>query len=229
MNQQPTKAQSPGRFPKIDLHNFESFYFTEPIQNMLQDQNPAIRLRGLQQIRNKKSHKFVKEIRNYLLDNDEQVRTEARKKLQLIEMYYRKKFSIFQDLTNKCPDHPGFRLGFAITCLRYSQNWVENAKLQEYFLRQSLKELNHLIRVFEPNCRYFYYRAQVLTALNQNRLAIEDLKKVLSQKPGHRGAMLSLIDLSFQTKEPQNTLPYIRQLCNKKLPASLQAALLFWK
>jgi len=156
------------------------------------------------------------------------VQTEARRKLKPIEIFYRRKFNFFQDRLKKQPNRLGYQLGFAVICLRYAQIWVEDGKLQEYFLRQAFKNLNQLIRIYEPKARYFYYRGQVLREFNQPRLAAEDFKKVLQQNPRHYGAMLALIDFYLQQRQPHIAIQLIKKLQQHKLPLVYRQALQYW-
>ena len=206
----------------------ESFFQTEPLVNMLKDNSPSARLFGLKQLQQKNTKKTVNQLRNLSFDVDESIQDEARKKLAPIEMFYRRKFSFFQEMLQKYPNDPAYKLGFAVTSFRYSQVWVENKRLQDYFLRQALKYLNQLVRMFAPKTRYFYYRAKVLVDLNENRLAIEDLKTVLKQKQNHTGAILSLIDLYLKVNKPQSSYNLIKLLEEKKLPDQIQNSLDFW-
>ena len=217
--------QSPNQKVKI----FESFFQTEPLINSLKDSVPSIRLAGIKQLRGEKDKNIVNQLRNLLMDSDESVQTEARKKLNPIEMFYRKKFSFFHEMLQKSPDDPGYKLGFAVTCFRYSQVWVENRRLREYFLRQALKYLNQLIRMFEAKSRYLYYRGKVLYDLNEYRLAIEDFKIVFKQNRKHTGAILSLIDLYLKEKKPASSYELIKILQNKKLPKQVQTSIDFWQ
>ena len=206
----------------------ERYFSLEPLINMFRDPNPASRLSAIRQLQSGNNRIFVNELRPFLHDSSEEVQCEAHRKLKPVEMFYRKKFSFFQFKLKKEPDEPAYKLGFAITCLRYAQIWVEEEKLQEYFFRQAIKYLNHLIRVYDPKAKYFYYRGQTLLGMGQNRFAIEDFKKVLQFRPNHTGAMLALIDQYLTLYTPHKALPLIQQLQQKKLPASLKVALNFW-
>lgn len=214
--------------PNQKVQISESFFQIEPLINMVNDSSPSVRLAGTKQLRGAKGNKIVTQLRKLSLDSNASVQEEARKKLNPVEMFYRRKFSVFQDMLQKQPDEPAYKLGFAVTCYRYSQVWVENKRLQEYFLRQALKYLNQLIRMFEPKSRYLYYRAKVLSDLNENKLAIEDFKNVLKRNKNHTGAILSLIDLYLKTNKPENSYRLIKVLQGKKLPKQIQTAINFW-
>lgn len=210
------------------IHIPENFFLTEPIMNMLADKNPATRLSGLKQIKGMNNRNLINKLHNLTFDPSRDVQFETQKKLKPIEMFYRRKFSFYQDNLTKFPDQPGYKLGFSLTCLRYAQNWVVNMELREYFLKQAIKYMNQLIRIHEPKVNYFYLRGQVLFELNQKRAAIEDFKKVLHQRPNHTGAILSLIELYLQTYKPSAINQLIGKLKQKKLPPKIKAAIEFW-
>jgi predicted Zn-dependent protease len=216
--------QNPNQKVKIS----ESFFQTEPLINSLKDSVPSIRLAGIKQLHGEKDKNIVNQLRNLLIDSDESVQIEARKKLNPIEMFYRRKFSFFHEMLQKSPDEPAYKLGFAVTCFRYSQVWVENRRLRDYFLRQALKYLNQLIRMFEAKSRYLYYRGKVLCELNEYRLAIEDFKIVLKQNSKHTGAILSLINLYLMVNKPASSYQLIKILNIKKLPKQIQTSIDFW-
>ena len=177
-------------------------YELEPIENMLHDPNRLVRAEAIRQLRPTRNRMFVNEIRALQFDSAPMVRQEASKKLKPIESYYRRWFFFFQSQTKKQPNYPGYRFGFAIVCLRYSQVWVHDAKLRDHFLHEALKHLNRVIRTFEPKSVYFYYRGQVLSSLRREKLAIEDFKKVLLARQRHWGAAFALVDLYLRTRQP---------------------------
>ena len=213
---------------KSKTHIPESVYFIEPLLNMLGDKNPSTRLSGLKRIKGTNNRNLITKLHNLTFDSSYAVQLETQRKLKPIEMYYRKKFSFYQDNLKKFPDNTGYRLGFSLTCLRYAQNWVVNVELREYFLKQALKLINQLIRIYEPKTKYFYFRGQILGELNQKRAAIEDFNKVLLQRPNHTSAILSLIELYLYTNNPAKVKQLIGKLKQKKLPPKIQAAIDFW-
>ncbi|HDL17633.1 MAG TPA: hypothetical protein ENH29_01100 [Bacteroidetes bacterium] len=224
----PQTSHYENKKPNANKKIPERYFCLEPLVNMLRDPNPASRLFAIRQLQSWNNRFFVSKLRSFLHDSSEAVQIEARRKLKPVEMFYRKKFSFFQFKLKKEPDEPAYKLGFAITCLRYAQIWVEEEKLQEYFFRQAIKYLNQLIRVHEPKAKYFYYRGQTLLGMGQNRFAIEDFKKVLQFRPNHTGAMLTLIDQYLTLYALHKALPLIQQLQQKKLPASLTSVVNFW-
>ncbi len=199
-----------------------------PNENLLAEKNPALVSQGLRHLKQLQRKESVLLLRRFLFHPSEQVQNEARRKLKRLEMGYRRKFFHFQDRMKRYPNYPGFKLGFAVVCLRYAQIWTEDSRLKEYFLRQALKHLNQLIRLFHPREKYFYLRGQVLCELGHLHLALADFDRVLQLRPSHLGARFSLIDLYFRTGRPETALQHLHELRQRPCPRVLRPMLDFF-
>ncbi|HHM24403.1 MAG TPA: hypothetical protein ENJ23_05100 [Bacteroidetes bacterium] len=200
----------------------EELFNLTPAVNLLHEANPAVLYRGIRVLRQVGSRQNIRLLRRYQNHASERVRQAVQRKLRPLEISFRRHFFFFQEKMKRYPTYPGYRFGFALTCLRYAQTWVESGRLREYFLRQSLKHLNQLIRLFHPLAKYFYLRGQVLCELDRPRFAIADFERVLQLRPGHGGATYRLIDLYFKTGHPEKSLHLLRQLSAAGLPHPLQ-------
>ncbi len=197
------------------------YYELEPAINKLHDHDPTLRYEAIHRLKSTRNRLFVNQLRPFQFDSAAIVRKAAQNKLKPIETFYRVKFFYFQNKMENFPNYAGYRLGFAIICLRYSQMWVQDTKLQDYFLRDALRQLNRLIRTVEPKKCYFYYRGQVLKTMHQTTLAIEDFKKVLEKDPKHWGAILKLIDLYIKNKQPHKSFELL-QTHQDSIPIALK-------
>ena len=73
------------------------FFSLEPLVNKLEDPNPSMRLLGLKQLNELNTYNTVKKLRNLSFDLSYEIQQEAMNKLKPIEMYYRRKFSYYQN------------------------------------------------------------------------------------------------------------------------------------
>lgn len=205
------------------------YYELDPAISKLYDHDPTVRYEAVLNLHPKKNRTFVNQLRHFQLDPAYPVRREVQNKLNSIESFYRRKFYFFQKMMKKKSNYAGYRLGFALTCLRYAQNWVQSAKLQDYFLHEALGQLNRLIRTVEPKKIYFYYRGQVFKAMNQISLAIEDFRKVREIDPKHRGAILQLLDSYIKSKQPHKSNELVRITVEQSHPTVFKNLLTFWE
>ena len=205
------------------------YYELDPTINKLYDHDPTVRYQAIIELHSTKNRHFVSQLRHFQFDPAFMVRREVQNKLNPIESFYRRKFFYFQNMMKKNPNYAGYRFGLAIICLRYSQVWVQNSKLQDYFLREALRQLNRLIRTVDPKKNYFYYRGQVLKSMDRSSLAIEDFKKVLEIDSEHWGAILKLLDLYFKNKQPHKSFELVKAVRKNTHPKILKDLFSFWK
>lgn len=210
---------------ELDSYVPNWYYELEPTINKLHDHDPTLRYEAIHKLKATKTRSFVKQLQPFKFDSAAIGRNAAQNKLRPIESYYRAKFFYFENKMKKFPNYAGYRLGFAIICLRYCQMWVQDTKLQDYFLRDALRQLNRLIRTVEPKKCYFYYRGQVLKTMHQTTLAIADFKIVLEKDPKHWGAILKLIDLYINNKQPHKSFNLL-QTHQDSIPEALKEYLL---
>lgn len=212
MNRERTKPET----AQAEASLIPEEYLLQPIEYSLMERSDRLLAEGARHLKATLHPEHLKRLRRLSESPYPKARQIARSKLFLIEKFFRKKFYFYQQKLSRSPSDPAVKYGFALICLRYAQFWTPNARLREYFLRQSLRQLNQLIRLFRPEKKFFYLRAQVLKEMGQCTLAIEDFQKVLRMEPKHRGAILGMIECYFMTHRPREGLLVLKQLRSRK-------------
>ena len=82
----------------------------EPIVNMLEDSTELVKLAGIKNIKNLNNYETIKKLRNLTLDSTERLQSVIHNKLHPLEMYYRRKFSYYQNTAFPIPQAVMFNI-----------------------------------------------------------------------------------------------------------------------
>ncbi len=171
--------------------------------DLLTSKNPAKAVQGIHQLRRPFYALAIQELHRLSSHSNLMFRIAAKGELDTLDVQFRKRIYKIRQKLHQQPDCPGYQLALAVVFLRYSQIWPHVPENRRYFLMQSGKILNRLIRLVQPEMRYFYYRGFVRKEMKDFRGAISDFRKVLHLKPTHWGAFLGLLESLFELGDYQ--------------------------
>jgi len=160
-------------------------------------------VQGIRQLRRPFYALAIRELHRLSNHSNLMYRIAAKGELDTLDIQFRKRIYKIRQKLRQEPDYPGYQLALAVVFLRYSQIWPHVPENRSYFLAQSNKILNRLIRLVQPEVRYFYYRGVVRKEMGDFRGAISDFRKVLYLNPTHWGTFMRLLESLFELGEFQ--------------------------
>lgn len=171
--------------------------------DLLISKNSEQTVQGIRQLRRPFYALAIRELHRLSNHSNLMYRIAAKGELDTLDVQFRKRIYKIRQKLRQEPDYPGYQLALAVVFLRYSQIWPHVPENRSYFLAQSSKILNRLIRLVQPEVRYFYYRGLVRKEMRDFRGAISDFRKVLYLNPTHWGAFMRLLESLFELGEFQ--------------------------
>ncbi len=171
--------------------------------DLLISKNSEQTIQGIRQLHRPFYALAIQELNRLSSHSNLMFRIAAKSELDKLDVQFRKRIYKIRQKLRQEPDCPGYQLALAVVFLRYSQIWPHVPENRIYFLEQSSKILNRLIRLVQPEVRYFYYRGFVRKEMGEFRLAISDFRKVLHLNPTHWGAFMGLLESLFELREFQ--------------------------
>ncbi len=186
--------------PSAQTNSLEEIRVTT---DLLLSKNPKQMVQGIRQLRRPFYSLAISELHQFSSHSNLMYRIAAKGELDTLDIQFRKRIYKIRQKLRKEPEYPGYQLALAVVFLRYSQIWPHIPENRNFFLSQSNKILSSLIRLIQPEARYFYYRGFVRKEMGDLRSAISDFRKVLHLNPVHWGAFLGLLESLFELGEYQ--------------------------
>ena len=171
--------------------------------DLLLSKNSKQMVQGIHQLRRPFYALAIQELHRLSNHSNLIFKIAAKGELDTLDVQFRKRIYKIRQKIRQEPDYPGYQLALAVVFLRYSQIWPHVPENRTYFLTQSSKILNQLIRLVQPKARYFYYRGFVRKEMGDFRGAISDFRKILHLNPTHWGAFLGLLESLYKLGEFQ--------------------------